>query len=410
MSKTPRAIKWAGLSVLSGLLAGIATAIFLILLDLATKTRLAHREIIWFLPLAGWAIGEAYFRFGARAESGNNLVLDEIHDPQRVLPLRMTPFVLLGTLITHLFGGSAGREGTAVQMGASLSDQLSKYFRVGQDERKILLVAGAGAGFGAAIGAPIAGIVFGMEMIRVGRLKLFAPVECTIASLVAYYTAVGLGAPHSVYPSIVIPPYSLSLLLVVVVAGILFGLAARLFVVVTHFVELALKKFVGYPPLRPFIAGVLLCGLYWAEGSYRYAGLGIETIQRGLAEPSALSWPWWKIGFTALTIGSGFKGGEFIPLVFVGTTLGSALSVWLPASVGLLGALGFAAVFGAGANTPIACTIMAMEIFGLRIGGFALVACFSAYLVSGMHGIYKKQRRDESKMSGLKSLTRFFYR
>jgi len=240
-------------------------------------------------------------------------------------------------------------------------------------------------------------VIFGMEVISIRRLRFFAPLECVIASFTAYYTTILLRAPHTHYPAVSIPLVDFTNLSVVILAGIAFGLTANLFVRVTHLVERVQARVVKYPPLRPCLAGVALALLYYWEGTYQYAGLGIPAIQEALILPSRFIVPTLKLGFTALTIGSGFKGGEFIPLVFIGTTLGSALSSWLPVSTGLLAAVGFAAVFASGANTPIACSIMAMEMFGPRIAPFAFAACFAGYYVSGHHGIYSSQRVERRK-------------
>ena len=385
-------LKWSLLSALCGVLAGVAASIFLILLDWATKARDQYPVIIWALPLAGFFIGWVYHHYGRDVAPGQNLILDEIHDPKKTVPMKMAPFILLGTVITHLFGGSAGREGTAVQMGASLSDQLTIVFKIEPDERKILLVAGAGAGFGAAIGAPWAGVVFGMEVINIGRLRLFAWFECLVASFVGYFTTLALGAPHSIYPQFKIPDFDFKTLGLVIFAGILFGISSKLFTILTHAIERLNSKLISYPPIKPFLAGLILVGLYYFEGSYRYAGLGIQYIQEALHVPAHFRDPALKGFFTALTVGSGFKGGEFIPLVFIGTTLGSALSLFIPVSFQLLGAVGFAALFAGAANTPIACTLMAMEIFGYKIGPYALAASFASYYFSGHHGIYKSQK------------------
>lgn len=387
-----RYIRWTLLSALCGVLAGVAAAVFLISLQWATQVRENHLVIIWALPLAGFFIGWIYHRYGKDVAAGNNLIIDEIHDPKKIVPFQMAPFILIGTIITHFFGGSAGREGTAVQMGASLSDQLTRFFKIESEERKILLTAGAGAGFGAAIGAPWAGVIFGMEVLNIGRLKLFAWFECVVASFVGYYTAVLLRAPHSVYPSISIPQLETKTFFYVAVAGIVFGITAKLFTMSTHLVEYVTNKFIKYPPLKPFLGGLVIAILFYLEGSYRYAGLGIEYIQEALQSPTHVQVPILKSIFTSLTIGTGFKGGEFIPLVYIGATLGSALALVLPISFSLLAALGFASVFGAASNTPIACTLMAMEIFGYRIGPFAVVACFVSYYFSGHHGIYRSQK------------------
>ncbi len=395
-----RYLKWGLLSVASGFLAGCAAAVFLILLNLATEYRIGHLQIIWFLPLAGFVIGWIYHEYGKDVSAGNNLILDEIHDPKQVVPLKMAPFILIGTVLTHLFGGSAGREGTAVQMGGSLSDQLSKiipekWFVIEKVERKILLITGMGAGFGAAIGAPWAGIVFGMEVVNSGKLQWFALFECAIASFTAYYTTVLLRAPHTHYPQFDIPSLQWKTLFFVAVAGIIFGFAGRLFVLITHLVENFLNSKIKYPPLKPFLAGLLIVFLFWLEGSYIYAGLGLSHIQEALQNLVSFKLPLLKAGFTALTVGSGFKGGEFIPLVFIGATLGSALSTIIPVSLPLLSSMGFSAIFAGVSNTPIACTLMTMEIFGWRTGLYALIACFMSYYSSGYTGIYKSQKRGD---------------
>lgn len=381
-------IRWALLSTLCGILGGLATALFLFSLESVTEYRLNHSLIIWLLPLAGLFIGFLYHHLGQQVASGNKLILDEIHDPQKVVPLRMTPLILLSTLITHLFGGSAGREGTAVQMGASLSDQLTHILKVNSEDRKILLMAGMSAGFGSAIGAPFAGAIFGLEVLRTKAHRLSAWYKCLIASFVAYFVALTLRAPHSHYPSPQFVQVDLTSLFFVIIAGVAFGLAAYVFIKSTHFVEHLSRRFIAYPPLRPFVGGVIVVLLYYIEGSYQYAGLGIAYIQTALQNPVGLEMPLFKSLFTSLTVGTGFKGGEFIPLVYVGTTLGSALSHFLPLNPSVLASVGFAAVFGAASRTPLACAVMAMEIFGMEIGPLALVGCYVASYFVGGHSIY----------------------
>ena len=231
-----------------------------------------------------------------------------------------------------------------------------------------------------------------MEVINVGRLRLFAWFECLIASFVGYYTSVLVGARHSIYPKIEIPNFDLKIAFYIVVAGICFGLVSKAFTMTTHWIEKANSKWISYSPLRPFFAGCLLVLLYHIEGSYRYVGLGIPHIQEALLQPQGFKDPILKVLFTAITVGSGFKGGEFIPLVFIGATLGSALSIIIPVSFQLLAGLGFAAVFAGASNTPIACSLMAMEIFGFKIAPYALIACFISYYFSGHHGIYRSQK------------------
>lgn len=384
--------KWSLLSALCGLLSGIAIYAFLSALDWATKFRMVNSYVIWALPIAGLAIGYAYLYWGKEANNGTNLILDEIHDPKNTLPLRMAPLILISTVATHLFGGSAGREGTAVQMGSSLSDQLSRFFHVAKEERKILLVAGASAGFSAAIGAPLAGVIFGMEVIHIGRLRFFAWFECLIASFVAYYTTILLGVQHTLFLKLDFIDFNLKNLFFVFIAGIIFGLTANFFSRLTHLIEYILAKLIKHPPLKPFLAGVLLALLFYFEGSYRYAGLGLDIIQESLTINLNFTDAIYKTFFTSLTVGSGFKGGEFIPLVYIGSTLGNALALLLPISFKLLASVGFVAVFAGASNTPIACSLLAIELFGLSIAPYALIACLMSYYFSGHNGIYKSQK------------------
>jgi H+/Cl- antiporter ClcA len=391
-----RYFAWTFYSCLVGIVAGLAASIFLYSLNWITEYRKEHLSLVWGLPIIGFAIGWLYLVYGKEISRGHNLILEEIHNPKKVIPLRMAPLIYLSTVLTHLFGGSAGREGTAVQMGASLADQLSKVFRIEPHERKILLMAGTGAGFSAAIGAPWAGAVFAMEVIHIGRIKIFALFEILVSSFVAYYTAIALNTPHSVFPQITTFSFDFKTLVFVFIAGVFFGMAVRIFVGLTHTIENTLSRIITYSPLKPFIAGLIILALFYLvdslDSGFKYAGLGLEVIQNSLSKPSSLQEPFLKTLFTSLTIGSGFKGGEFIPLVFVGSTLGSALSIILPISFQLLASLGFAAVFAGASNTPLACTIMAMEIFGYQIGPYALIACLTSYYFSGQKSIYKSQK------------------
>ena len=390
----PQSLRSLLLSSLVGILAGTSATLFLKLLNWAIDLRGAHTNLVYFLPLAGLISGLAYHSFGRGAERGPNLILDEIHSPQGTVPVRMVPLVALGSTLSQLCGASAGREGAAVQISASLADQVSRFFAVPLHERKALLMAGAGAGFGAAIGAPIAGAIFGMEVIVVSGIHWFGVVECFLASFIGHLTSRLLGAPHVHLDVVTIPDFSGELLLTIITSGIAFGIVARLFIQSTHAVEAAYQRISVRPTLRPVVGGTLVLAAYLLLGdTTRYAGLGLPVVQEALTTPVSWADPLLKLVLTALSVGSGFRGGEFVPLVFMGTTLGSALSTLLPGPTPLLGALGFAAAFGGAANTPFACAIMAMELFGPGIGGYALLTCLISHALSGKTGIYSGQRR-----------------
>jgi H+/Cl- antiporter ClcA len=383
--------KWLLFSGLIGILSGSASALFLAFLARATLLRQEHLRLIYWLPVGGFAIGWLYHKFGKKVEGGNNLILEELHDPKETLPLRMAPLVLLGTVVTHLFGGSAGREGTAVQMGASLADQLRQFLKIDQSERKIWLMAGMSAGFGSVFGVPLAGTIFGLEVLSIGPIGLRPILECAVAALVAHATALAWGTQHSHY-SIVPVSFNLNLIYLIP-AGLVFGGAARLFSYGAEEIKNRFKKWLPYLPLRTFVGGIAVASIFILYPlTLRYSGLGVEVIQDSLRRPvPAYDWLG-KLLMTALTLGTGFKGGEVTPLLFIGSTLGNALSLVLPLALPILAAAGFVAVFAGAANTPLTCTIMAMELFGLPMGLAAGIACYASYLISGHHGIYSSQK------------------
>lgn len=393
----PYTVRWLLLSTVVGLLAGSASAVFLLALDAATGYREAHRWIVWLLPLAGFGVGWVYLRIGQRVEGGNNLLIDEIHDPQKVVPLRMAPLILVSTLISHLFGASVGREGTAVQMGGALADQLTRVFRLNPEDRRILLMAGIAAGFASVFGTPLAGAIFALEVLAIGRLRYDALLACTIAAVVGDQTTLLWGVQHTHYAVPAIPALSLWGLTAALIAGGIFGLVGMLFADGAHGLSTFFKKHVSYAPLRPFIGGVFIASALWFLGAWRYAGLGMPVIVESF-EHQLLPWDFLgKMVFTIGSLGSGFKGGEVTPLFYIGATLGNALAPLLQMPFPLLAALGFVGVFAGAANTPLACTLMAMELFGVDIGVYALVACVISYLFSGHTGIYKAQRIGHSK-------------
>jgi H+/Cl- antiporter ClcA len=381
-----------------GAACGVASALFLYLLDVATRAREAHLEIVYALPLAGVAMGFVYERWGAPIKGGNDLVIDTIHEDRVRLPLRMAPMVLVGTVLTHLFGGSAGREGTAVQMGASLADAIAHRFRLTADVRRQLLVAGIAGGFGSVFGTPAAGAVFGLEVLAIGRLERRAVVPALIASFVGDMTARSLGTLHTPYPRVAHIPITLALLGKLAITGVAFGLAALAFVELTHRLKEVLQRWVPRLPVRMFAGGVVVVMLWQLTGSNDYLGLGVPSILRAFADPALPTWMFAaKIVFTAVTLSAGFLGGEVTPLFFVGATLGSVLArvVGIPIEIGA--GVGMAAVFGAAANAPLALSIMAVELLGWNILPHVLLVTYVAFVVCGHRGIYVAQRLVRTK-------------
>lgn len=375
-------------------MAGSASALFLISLDWATQYRLKNPNLLYFLPLAGFFSGFIYWKLGRAVEAGNNLLLDEIHDPKSRVPLRMGPMILLFTVLSHLFGASVGREGTAVQMGGSLADQLSSPFRLKSEERRLLLMAGISAGFASVFGTPLAGAIFGLEVLVVGRLSYLALFPCLLSSILANQVCHFYGVEHVSYALGAVPEFSLSLMLKVMAGGLIFGLVARLFVLMMHQFLCWFCK-IGFAPLRPVFGGLIIIVLCSTLDGHRYLGLGIPVIQESFVKELGICESSLKLLFTTVCLGSGFKGGEVTPLFFIGSTLGNWLAQIFDAPLSLFAALGFVSVFAGAANAPLSCLLMAMELFGSPVGIYAALSVMMSYLVSGQSGIYASQKTNE---------------
>ena len=407
-------LKWLAVIVPMAVLAGSACALFLWSLDRATETRFENPWLLYLLPVAGVAVGFAYHWLGKSAEGGNNLILEEIHRPGCGVPKRMAPLILISTVITHLFGGSAGREGTAVQMGGSIASSLARLFRLDPAAVRILLMAGIAAGFGAVFGTPLAGAVFALEVLAIGQMRYDALTACLAAAMIGDWTCHAWGIGHTHYTlgymsDGMVPTHFFHLealmLAKVALAAVAFGMASYLFSELSHAASAGYKKICPYAPLRPAIGGVLVIGLVYALGTTQYLGLGVTSPDPEHVTIASLfttqdvhptAW-WWKLVFTVVTLSAGFKGGEVTPLFFIGAALGNALAGLLGAPLDLFAALGFVAIFAGATNTPLACTIMGIELFGAANGVYIAVACFIAYLCSGHTGIYLAQRVAVSK-------------
>ena len=402
-------LRWTAFIIPLAIAVGSLVALFLFSLDRATAFRWQHQWLLYLLPLAGIAISLAYTLYGKNSEAGNNLIIDEIHQPGGGIPARMAPFVFISTIITHLFGGSAGREGTAVQMGGSLSHLFSRWYRLREQDRRTLLLAGMSAGFGAVFGTPVTGTIFALEVLAIGSISYDALVPCLIAGVVADVTCAAWGIHHTHYTiayrdlhHFIIPfiHFDAILLVKVIAAGLAFGLVGFMFAELSHFIKNTTNKYITVKWLIPVLGGATIIALTWMIGTDDYIGLGvvgrtadsvsiISAFHVGGA--AYMSW-FWKLLFTTITISTGFKGGEVTPLFFIGATLGNIIAVIGGAPVDLFAGLGFIAVFAGATNTPLACTMMGVELFGGENFLYYAVACFTAYYFSGHSGIYTSQR------------------
>lgn len=396
-------LKWIALGGGVGALAGTASAIFLITLSWATQTRIDAPNLLYLLPAAGFVVGWVYHTFAGSAARGNNLVIEEVNANQSTIPLRMAPLVLFGTIATHLFGGSAGREGTAIQMGASLADGLRRVLGLSAEDRRLMIMAGVSGGFGSVFGTPIAGFIFGMEVQSVGRVRYEGIIPCLTAALVGDWVTRLLGAAHSHYPHLAQLELDPLLLIKVVLAGIAFGITSLLFIELTHGVRYLARVLVRWAPLRPVLGGVVLVLLTLILGTHDYLGLSLPLIENSLDGVGVIGFAFLlKLIFTAVTLGTGFLGGEVTPLFVIGATLGYSLGRLLGVEPAVMASLGFVAVFAGASNTPLACAIMGIELFGGGSPIYLAVACFVAYLASGHRGIYVTQRIGAPKVAGLR--------
>jgi len=382
-----------GLGAVVGVLCGAASALFLHLLEWATAFRNGHELIVYTLPVAGLLIGWVYERFGQSIMSGNNLIIDTIHDEGPEIPTRMAPMVLVGSVLTHLFGGSAGREGVGVQMGASLADGLSHRLKLAPDVRQQILAAGVAGGFGSIFGTPIAGAIFGMEFITLGSMMYGSLAPALVASVIGNMTTQALGIHHTIFPSPAHLDLSPSLLLKWLLFAAAMAGTSIAFIELTHWLKKAADARAMRLPVRMFIGGVLVIALWKLAGTSDYLGLGVPAIVRAFHDPQlpVLAFAI-KLIFTVVTLGAGYLGGEVTPLFFIGASLGNVLARLLGVPLDLGAGIGMAAVFASSANTPLALSVMAMELMGAAIFPHVVIVCVFAYLLSGHRGIYASQR------------------
>lgn len=392
-------VKWVFLGGLVGIFTGLVGAFFLKSLEYVTKVRMNTWWILFLLPFGGAFVSWLYYKFGGKSSKGNNLIIEKLNDNEDEVPLRMAPLVLLGTIITHLFGGSAGREGTGVQIGASIAERIGKIFRLDKADSRIILMAGISGGFSSVFGTPIASTIFGMEVAALGSMNYVAILPCFVSSFIGNFVTQTFGVSHSHYSMGVVPKLTFLLLGKVLIIAILFGLTSKLFSMTTHGLKKLFTSRFKNSALKSFIGGLAVIFFTYIIGSREYLGLSLPMLSKAFTNVSSPLDFIIKLFLTSVTLGSGFQGGEVTPLFVIGATLGSFLSSILNAPVSFFAALGLIGVFTGATNTPIAAVFMGIEMFGSDGAIFILMVCIISYLFSGHSGIYTSQLISTSKSS-----------
>ena len=385
-------LKWVAIILFTAASIGTATAFFLKALDFVTSWRDHHIWIVNFLPLAGLIIGLAYYYTANVITKGNNLIIEayhnaEIEQPPSTIPFVMAPLIFISTLLTHLGGGSAGREGTAVQIGGAIADRCTQIFSLTPTQRKTILLMGVSAGFAAVFGTPWAGAVFALEMMSFQKIKFENTIPCLAAALGAHYVCLAWQVHHTIYTVNNISAISLKTIGWSLLAGVLFGLTAFLFLH-THKIFEKLFSMIKFPPLRPVLGGIVIAFCIVATRNTTFIGLGIPSIIEAFNSTAGNFDFALKILLTCFTLSAGFKGGEVTPLFFIGATLGSILISFIPLPIAMLAAMGFVAVFAGATNCVVASIIMGIEMFGIQAGFFVAIASIVAYFSSGKNSIY----------------------
>ena len=387
-------LKWMVLGGVIGLVGGIIGSLFHIGVDTATQMRLALPWVLYLMPVGGLAIVGLY-RLTKTEGKGTNDIIASVHFGEQV-PGLLVPVIFVSTVITHLCGGSAGREGAALQIGGGIGYQAGRLLRLGEKDLPLATLCGMSGVFAALFGTPLTATVFALEVISVGVLYYAGLVPCLTAALTGYLVSVLMGVPPTRF-TVTVPGLEVRTMLLVMVLALLCAVVSILFCRGLHGVEHLLKRTLKNPYLRVAVGAAVLIGLtLLTNGDYN--GAGMEVIGRAIAG-QADPWAWvWKLLFTAITIGCGFKGGEVVPSFFVGAAFGCVAAGWLGLPAGFGAAMGLVSVFCGAVNCPLASIILSVELFGSGDLLYFAMACSISYLISGYCGLYSSQTILYSKL------------
>ena len=392
-------IKWMVIAVLLGGVCGVVGSLFHISVDYVTELRTEHDFLIWFLPFGGLVIVLLYKIAHATKGVDTNRVIEAADTDGKKVPIIMAPLIFVSTCITHLFGGSAGREGAALQIGGSIGYNFAHLLRLDQKETRIMIMTGMSGLFAAVFGTPVTAAFFAIEVASVGVMHYAGLVPCIVSAFSASYVARLFGLSPVKFDTVVIPDASASVMLRSLVLALLCAFVSILFCVALEKGEHLYKKLFKNAYARIFVGGCVIVAITMLLGTREYNGAGMDVITAALAGEAKWEAFALKLLLTVLTVSAGFKGGEIVPTFFIGSTFGCVMGGLLGLDPTFGAAIGFVALFCGVVNCPVASVMLAIEVFGGEgILIFAAVVCVS-YMMSGYTGLYRSQRIVYSKFS-----------
>ncbi|MBR6626737.1 MAG: chloride channel protein [Lachnospiraceae bacterium] len=380
-----------------GVLVGLVCGIFGRLLIEANAFRVENRWIVWLLPLAGLVIVFLYKFFRNTHDTGTNMVISSIHSSTDI-PLKMAPLIFVSTILTHLCGGSAGREGAAIQLGGSISNAVGKVFKLNDNDQRIIIMSGISAGFAALFGTPMAAAIFALEVISIGIMHYSALVSCVTAAMMARFVAQRFGVEPEFFPVAEVPAMDPAVFLKIVFFAALAGGVSILFCIILHSTEHLYKKHIKNQYVRIFLSGCLILLLTGLLGTDEYLGSGRMLIEEIFHTQKTGYFTFLiKMIFTALTLGAGYKGGEIIPSFCIGAAFGCMAATVFGLPVSLVTACGMVGLFCGVTNCPITSLLISFELFGFDGMPYYLVTVAVSYMLSGYYGLYRAQKIMYSK-------------
>jgi H+/Cl- antiporter ClcA len=389
-------LKWITTGIVTGIIVGGIGIIFYFGIHYATVYRQMHGWIICLLPLAGLLIVFMYHRLNDYDDKGTNLVIDSIQQSAPI-PLRKAPLIFISTVVTHLFGGSAGRESAALQIGGCIGQNLGRLFHFNEGDQKIITMCGMSAAFSALFGTPMAAAFLAMEIESVGIMYYAALVPCVLSALVATYMARHFGVTPDVFSISNIPDFTINHAFFASVLALLCALVSILFCIALHKSSELYQKYLKNPYLRIFVGGCFIVILTFISGTQLYNGAGMNVIEmatNGDAPDAAFLL---KILFTVLTLGAGYKGGEIVPSLYIGATFGCLFANLGGFNPALCSAIGMGALFCSVTNCPISSLLLCFELFGYAGMPYYLIAIALSYAFSGYYSVYSSQKIVYSK-------------